>query len=95
MQANLRSQLADARGGRCRYRDGFDLLKALVERPGRCFERAPHAHAQARVEPFDRSVDILIGVCGASWRRMPIGDAIRTIRAPGTFVPPVSRRYKS
>jgi two-component system phosphate regulon response regulator OmpR len=98
---NLRShQLADAQGREVPLTAmEFDLLKALVERPNQVLSRDEllTLTRKREWEPFDRSVDILIG----RLRRKLEEDAdrpsaIRTIRGAGyMFVPPVNRRYKS
>jgi two-component system, OmpR family, response regulator len=98
---DLRShQLADPNGREVALTAmEFDLLKALVERPNQVLSRDEllTLTRKREWEPFDRSIDILIG----RLRRKLEDDhdrprAIRTIRGTGyMFVPPVNRMYKS
>ena len=86
---DLRShQLADAKGREVALTAmEFDLLKALVERPNQVLSRDEllTLTRKREWEPFDRSIDILIG----RLRRKVEDDpdrpsAIRTIRAQAT-----------
>jgi two-component system, OmpR family, response regulator len=98
---DLRShQLADAKGREVALTAmEFDLLKALVERPNQVLSRDEllTLTRKREWEPFDRSIDILIGRLRRKLEEGPARpSAIRTIRGAGyMFVPPVNRRYKS
>jgi DNA-binding response OmpR family regulator len=77
----------------------FDLLRALVERPNQVLSRDEllTLTRKREWEPFDRSIDILIGRLRRKLEEDPDRpSALRTIRGAGyMFVPPVNRRYKS
>jgi two-component system phosphate regulon response regulator OmpR len=77
----------------------FDLLKALVERPNQVLSRDEllTLTRKREWEPFDRSIDILIGRLRRKVEVDPDRpSAIRTLRGAGyMFVPPVNRMYKS
>ena len=93
---DLRShQLADAKGREVALTAmEFDLLKALVERPNQVLARRALTLTRKREwEPFDRSIDILIG----RLRRKVEDDpdrpsAIRTIRGAGTCSCPCKQK---
>jgi two-component system, OmpR family, response regulator len=96
---DLRShQLADAHGREVALTAmEFDLLKALVGRPNQVLSRDEllTLTRKREWEPFDRSIDILIGRLRRKVEEDPDRpSAIRTIRGAGyMFVPPVNRRY--
>jgi two-component system phosphate regulon response regulator OmpR len=77
----------------------FDLLKALVERPNQVLSRDQllTLTRKREWEPFDRSIDILIGRLRRKVEQDPDRpSAIRTVRGAGyMYVPPVNRMYKS
>ena len=98
---DLRShQLADSNGREVGLTAmEFDLLKALVERPNQVLSRDEllTLTRKREWEPFDRSVDILIGRLRRKLEEDPgRPSAIRTIRGAGyMFVPRVNTIYKS
>jgi two-component system OmpR family response regulator len=95
---DLRShQLADAKGREVALTAmEFDLLKALVERPNQVLSRDEllTLTRKREWEPFDRSIDILIGRLRRKVEEDPNRPgAIRTIRGAGyMFVPPEKKR---
>jgi DNA-binding response OmpR family regulator len=54
-------------------RGEFALLRMFVTRPGRVISRDTllDAFSDRRFEPFDRSIDVLVGSCGKRSRPIP------------------------
>jgi two-component system phosphate regulon response regulator OmpR len=94
---DLRShQLADANGREVALTAmEFDLLKALVERPNQVLSRDEllTLTRKREWEPFDRSIDILIGRLRRKVEEDPDRpSAIRTIRGAGYMFVPLGRK---